>query len=261
MIHDIRRVFAAGLFGLAALSATPSMAAGLASYENVFTVTTTFDVGGAAVYAQPASDTGISGAQIGVGAPIPAGTSVFTHRPYFFSDVPLNTPSVTTIYGLTTLDPEVSIYDLSDPTALHLVVSLANGFATSILGESFSDAFAGFTSIDYADPLDEQNYINELLYISGLDQQYGLPSSPYGGPQTNLLFNFGSYLNAQGASLASGESFQMVAFSTATSIGTGYVSQNILSGAVPEPTTWAMLLIGFGMLGCMARRNRRCLST
>ncbi|RYG87482.1 MAG: PEP-CTERM sorting domain-containing protein, partial [Alphaproteobacteria bacterium] len=30
----------------------------------------------------------------------------------------------------------------------------------------------------------------------------------------------------------------------------------IIAGAVPEPATWALLLLGFGMLGCGMRTRR-----
>jgi hypothetical protein len=37
------------------------------------------------------------------------------------------------------------------------------------------------------------------------------------------------------------------------------VSVTGLSGAVPEPATWGMMLLGFGMVGAAARRRRRTL--
>ena len=32
------------------------------------------------------------------------------------------------------------------------------------------------------------------------------------------------------------------------------------AAAVPEPSTWAMMLVGFGALGCAMRRRRRLLA-
>jgi PEP-CTERM motif len=39
--------------------------------------------------------------------------------------------------------------------------------------------------------------------------------------------------------------------------GDGYVSINFVGGAVPEPSTWAMTLMGFAGLGWLARLRRR----
>jgi hypothetical protein len=44
---------------------------------------------------------------------------------------------------------------------------------------------------------------------------------------------------------------------------TGFVTatSSALAGAVPEPATWAMMLVGFGGLGAMLRRRRPTLAT
>ena len=35
------------------------------------------------------------------------------------------------------------------------------------------------------------------------------------------------------------------------------MSYNAVGGAVPEPSTWMLMLIGFGGVGLMIRRGRR----
>lgn len=65
----------------------------------------------------------------------------------------------------------------------------------------------------------------------------------YGGPDlftvvnAKPVFNFGSF--------------------SLSSITSGPATLTIAAGAVPEPTTWAMMLVGFGMIGTVARYRRR----
>jgi hypothetical protein len=63
--------------------------------------------------------------------------------------------------------------------------------------------------------------------------------------QTNGLFTvFGG----------EGEFFSSVTFS---STGNSFEVDNLAIAAVPEPATWAMMLIGFGLIGATARYRRR----
>jgi hypothetical protein len=45
-----------------------------------------------------------------------------------------------------------------------------------------------------------------------------------------------------------------------TSTGKAFEFDDIAIGRVPEPQTWAMLIIGFGMVGFTARRRHRTYS-
>ena len=51
-----------------------------------------------------------------------------------------------------------------------------------------------------------------------------------------------------------GETFTSVTFS---STGNSFEVDNLAIAAVPEPATWAMMLIGFGLIGATARYRRR----
>ncbi|HEU4650591.1 MAG TPA: PEPxxWA-CTERM sorting domain-containing protein [Croceibacterium sp.] len=53
-----------------------------------------------------------------------------------------------------------------------------------------------------------------------------------------------------------GDTLSFTALGTSDSYG-GYIDDVRLSGAVPEPATWAMLIFGFGAIGSVLRRSRR----
>ncbi len=52
-----------------------------------------------------------------------------------------------------------------------------------------------------------------------------------------------------------GDKLTFVAEGTSDSLG-GYLDNITISTAVPEPATWAMMLLGFGGLGALLRRRR-----
>jgi hypothetical protein len=57
-------------------------------------------------------------------------------------------------------------------------------------------------------------------------------------------------------SAAAGSTLTFAATGLSDSLG-GYVDNITLSTAVPEPMTWTMMLVGFGGLGAVLRRQRR----
>lgn len=259
---------------LCAVTATQAPAAGYADYSNVFSFTSQVEGEGNAIFfvptgaafAESAITGGFGGFDYGVG------DNILTHTPYFFSDTrAFDSPTETVMMSLSTLNGETSVYGLDDIDALHLVVTLNNDFLSmnSILGVTFETAFAGFGSTfdnggnSYAG-FTERAFIVELLYIAALDQQYGLPASPNGGPQTNLLFDFGYYLTGLGASITTDDSFTLVAFSEGSDVGSGQLlaEPSGIGGpgsppAIPEPAVWTMMILGFGLVGAAQRRGSR----
>ena len=74
---------------------------------------------------------------------------------------------------------------------------------------------------------------------------------------SNNLFNFASgeaiSNNVSTIAFTPGDAFTAIAFSDGTVIGTG---QSYISAAVPEPSTWAMMILGFCGLGFLAYRRK-----
>ena len=67
------------------------------------------------------------------------------------------------------------------------------------------------------------------------------------------LVVFGS--GGGGGSFASGLTGGAIVLSGGTFNDAGFVSINEISAAVPEPSTWAMMLTGFSALGAMLMRR------
>lgn len=75
--------------------------------------------------------------------------------------------------------------------------------------------------------------------------------------------NKGSVLRVNGVNIGVGSGFGAASFAGAVDnvnlqfSGGQQVSANFEVAAVPEPATWAMMLVGFGMIGGAARHRRR----
>jgi hypothetical protein len=234
----------AGLAFAPQLAAASTVSVVNANYTVGYTGASDYDVFAGATFMMPSADSGIANSTITSCCSFNAGEFGFSLSPVFFYGLPADTPVSTSLYGLSWIGDTPS----SDPTQLHLVVALDSAFATGAVGKSFDDAFGGGFA--------EQDVINELLYVAGLDQDFGLPSSPYGGPQTNLLFDFGSYIHDAGGSITDGTNFTLVAFSDGQAVGRGTSGFTPLGAAVPEPGAWALALLGCGMTGAALRRRR-----
>ncbi|HAT30084.1 MAG TPA: hypothetical protein DCW29_04305 [Janthinobacterium sp.] len=62
-------------------------------------------------------------------------------------------------------------------------------------------------------------------------------------------------LNALGSSYASGAGNLITQFSTAAAGEVRVTYEYSVAAAVPEPDTYGMLLLGLGLVGCVARRK------
>lgn len=88
---------------------------------------------------------------------------------------------------------------------------------------------------------------------------YGNPNAPFGGQNSAEPYVFVNFFNE-------GTGFDQIVFKQANGSTAGYELDNHTVGwwknqggtpvpGVPEPTTWAMLILGFGMIGYASRRR------
>lgn len=102
--------------------------------------------------------------------------------------------------------------------------------------------------------------VDVLALVGGAPAYFGNPDAPYKGQNGGQSYVFLNFFDTNGT-------FDKVTFSENPTIG-GYESDNHTVGfftkesgtpvgAVPEPATWAMMIVGFGAVGAMMRRRGR----
>ena len=106
--------------------------------------------------------------------------------------------------------------------------------------------------------------------------QFMLAGNPDGGPQTKVLSTVASgnlpqinSFNIANSTLSdmkwipvtysfvAGADTTTLAFTSGTQTAFGPALDAVSVTAVPEPTTWALMLVGFGLIGGVMRRTRR----
>lgn len=125
----------------------------------------------------------------------------------------------------------------------HLVLFTNNAFAASATNIAFGTLFPTTLEASLIAAL------NSLNSGTGSESDYALlfdfsSNAAQNGPNGDAAFLFGS-------------DFTAIAFSTGQIIGTGtsYYSVPPITDPVPEPATWAMMIIGFGAVGGAMRRR------
>lgn len=156
----------------------------------------------------------------------------------------------------------VNTFTVANPSNLNVAYSNADGsfvianfsdlFTGAPAGSTFDDSFVfnvNFLSTGTGSvSTSVRSQFNELiitgLYFNGVDYSSALTTS---GSGTSA--NIGNLLV-----LDSGPNTLRL---TGTVVGTGYYNGNAtITANVPEPATWAMMVVGFGVLGAACRRSR-----
>lgn len=226
-----RFMLALAALGSAMFATVPARAAEL--YQN-YVITTTVDIGYIQLNHVDATGGGGSNSYQ-IAAPGGVLTSGF---PFDTSNPPLFT------YFLGVWQDTVNSVD-------HLVLALDTSYASALLtaNDDFVVTFAGFTESELIDalillgtpdlPTDDPGYAAQM---AAKDDAFA------------LLGDFSTLVQGQGGYFAAnGGTFSLLAYSTPQQVGGGFTAQ---ISAVPEPGTWAMLLLGFGLVGMALRRRR-----
>lgn len=166
------------------------------------------------------------------------------------------------ISGPTSTCPACVTQTLSEPSNGQARVEVLGGNTVlqdvTIQLADLSNPLAGIGYIEFN--LDETANLGNAIdvVINALDQN---------GNPFSLTASVGNGSNWFSALASGGEVIRSISFDAAGSTGFTDIRQVRLSpaigqvrGAVPEPATWAMMILGFGAMGLATRRRRRVLA-
>ncbi|QJU59329.1 PEP-CTERM sorting domain-containing protein [Sphingomonas sp. AP4-R1] len=112
----------------------------------------------------------------------------------------------------------------------------------------------GFFSPNSPDPLQIDVLVPDQLSLGQFFQQTGTQSIPYSASLSSIALRFMTGGQTYyGYAQAGGSSLVQFAYND-TPLGS--ISTGELPASVPEPATWAMLVVGFGLTGGALRRRR-----
>jgi opacity protein-like surface antigen len=169
------------------------------------------------------------------------------------------------IVSTTTANELALRFHKGNPGALQAPASDANGVYSFALGTSplsydFSiDGSAENATIALTNLL-TGNTVTYNPFFAGNDNATTCPQcAAFGQTQNSARLNFfflGNQLNTLGYNPNQDNTFRAVLSASGNSV-TAFARIGAGAPAVPEPATWAMMLVGFGGMGVAMRRNRR----
>jgi hypothetical protein len=141
----------------------------------------------------------------------------------------------------------------NEPSPNTILFFLSGGAATMNVAAGFDTGFSFFYSGDLAGTVNVYSGLNgtgDLLASLVLAANAGNCSGdPNGTPYCNWT-NFGVLFSGTAHSVDFSGTADRIGFDNIT------LGSNVAGGAVPEPGTWAMMLLGFGAIGVAFRRRR-----
>jgi hypothetical protein len=175
-------------------------------------------------------------------------------------------------------DRVVLFADYTDASNVqHVVVGMDPAVAAAVAGQSFADTFPN-TSVAESD-LDSALQVFNTFNPPGTENDHpgsGCGEGPCGDAQ-DVIGQFADdmqfmqllqpFTNVDGLAALPPGSFDLVSFSDGEIVGSGtanlipLIAPPTVSNSIPEPSTWAMMLIGFAGLGYAGyRRSRNAVS-
>lgn len=127
-------------------------------------------------------------------------------------------------------------------TTLDLDIAASGAVASFIDGTRNGVAITGLSSYDAAD--NRINFSNPYVGLAG----FAFAIS--GGEAFNLYYSNGSYFEAN--SVSNPTNYVSILDSPVSTV----MLAPTVAGAVPEPATWGMMILGFGLAGAALRRRR-----
>jgi hypothetical protein len=130
-----------------------------------------------------------------------------------------------------------------------------NGNASFVIDSSKTNPWSvNNTGITYANVAGIYNGTSTSRYVQFFnDTGYGGFNIGFIGQGKGTMFYTGSNANP----VFTVGTFTLLPFAFGTSGGYTVTIKEVIAAAVPEPATWAMMLVGFGMIGGAARYRRR----
>lgn len=127
-------------------------------------------------------------------------------------------------------------------TTLDLDIAASGAVASFIDGSRNGVAITGLSSYDAAD--------NRISFSNPYGDFAGFAFAISGGEAFNLYFSNGSYFEAN--SVSNSTNFVSPLDSPVSTVSLAAT----IAGAAPEPATWGMMILGFGLAGAALRRRR-----
>lgn len=236
LVCGVAAVVALGLLASGPPASAAEAPTSGAYYQN-YLVRPTFDVGAIILYEQTSEGGGVTNS-----FQAQAPSELITDP--FLKTKPIDQ---TYLMGVTTLGNDA--VDASE----HLVLALNDAFAQTVLsgGLDFGGVFSGY---------DEGSLISALDLLAAADLPQDDPGRAAQAQAKDdaysLIFGFSDSLVSEGGAFGPNSTFKLVAFSTPTDVGDGEAFSVAAPTALPEPASWALMILGFGGAGWLLRQRR-----
>ena len=153
-----------------------------------------------------------------------------------------------------------------DISAVPGVVKLVDGGSLTFSDKFKNNQKSNFFNDLFAFNITQSSDLSVLLTSRSTSAANGLNLTNFGLYTSNnalvadgkqLLTGIEDRWNLSYANLAAGSYYLKVSGDVVSNTGATFSANGTLVSAVPEPGTYAMLLAGLGLLGCMARRRQK----